>query len=169
MLDSTFAANHLQNLGKGGAIKNTGAQVNLRNVTLAENDGGVFNFGSDEVMTTTNSVYWNAGFLNCEGDGTLPQSQGGNYSSDSSCGFNNIGDEKNVGHDPLGPRTIEAENEIYGIVYYLPAAGSSLINTARPVCSPRDQRGAIRPDACDKGAVEFGGLLPRIFAPLLRK
>jgi hypothetical protein len=54
-------------------------------------------------------------------------------------------------------------------VYTALAGGSSLINTARPVCSPRDQRGAIRPDACDKGAVEFGGLLPRIFAPLLRK
>ena len=77
--------------------------------------------------------------------------------------------EQNPGHNPLGPRTLETENEIYGIVYYLPAAGSSIIKTARPVCSLRDQRGAIRPDACDKGAVEFGGLLPRVFAPLIRK
>jgi len=32
-----------------------------------------------------------------------------------------------------------------------------------------DGCGATRPDACDVGAVEFGGLLPRIFAPLMRK
>jgi len=47
--------------------------------------------------------------------------------------------------------------------------GGAIINTARLVCSFRDQRGALRPDACDKGAVEFGGLLPRVFAPFIRK
>jgi hypothetical protein len=45
--------------------------------------------------------------------------------------------------------------------YNLPLPGSPLINHGPQSCAPTDQRGALRPDACDIGAVEFGGLLPR--------
>jgi hypothetical protein len=48
-------------------------------------------------------------------------------------------------------------------------AGSPLINTGYSNCPARDQRGALRPDACDIGAVEFGGLLTRAYLPMVVK
>jgi len=169
VLDSTFSGNHAAALGRGGGLYNAGAEANLRNVTLAENDGGIYLTGAGVALSTTNSVFWNDGYLNCDGSGAHPLSLGGNYSSDSSCNFSLPSDKTDVNHDPLGPRVIETADEMYGIVYYLPLPADSLINSALPVCSARDQRGAARPNACDKGAVELGGLLPRIFAPFVRK
>jgi hypothetical protein len=51
----------------------------------------------------------------------------------------------------------------------MPLAGSPLINHGGPACSLTDQIYAPRPDACDIGAIEFGGLLPRLFVPLILK
>ena len=53
--------------------------------------------------------------------------------------------------------------------YHMPQAGSPLINAATAECSPQDQRHALRSGACDIGAVEFGGLLPRLYMPLIMR
>jgi len=67
-----------------------------------------------------------------------------------------------TGLDPkLGPLTSDPSGFTS---YRLPLVGSPLINAGFN-CLARDQRGASRPDACDIGAVEFGGLLPRAFIP----
>jgi hypothetical protein len=47
----------------------------------------------------------------------------------------------------------------------MPLADSPLLNGGFN-CPDRDQRLATRPDACDIGAVEFGGLLPMGYLPL---
>jgi hypothetical protein len=66
----------------------------------------------------------------------------------------------------LGP----LQNDGTGTTYYhLPLPGSPLINTGYSGCPVLDQRSASRPDACDIGAVEYGGLLPRVYVPLLMK
>ncbi len=54
-------------------------------------------------------------------------------------------------------------------VYHMPQAGSPLIDAATPACATRDQRYTLRPDACDIGAVEYDGLLPRGYLPLIIK
>jgi len=169
VLDSTITGNSSQGNTRGGGLFNNGAQVNLRNDTIVENGNGTFNTGAGVILSTTNSVYWNDGSLNCDDTGPGITSLGGNYSSDLSCDFASSHDETNNGVDPLGPRIIDPVDALQALVYYLPKPGSSIINTALPVCSLHDQRQALRPDACDKGAVEFGGLLPRIFVALLSK
>jgi hypothetical protein len=51
----------------------------------------------------------------------------------------------------------------------MPLAGSPLINAAAPPCSSRDRRNASRPDACNIGAVEYGGLVSLVYLPLIVK
>jgi predicted outer membrane repeat protein len=170
VLDSTINQNTVPGGSHGGGIQNGAAQVNLRNVTIVENVNGIYNAGSGVVMTTTNSVFWNDGSLNCDGGAPgLIHSQGGNFSSDLSCAFAGSHDTTAVGVDPVQGRTITFLNPVQAIVFYLPKPGGDLVNSALPVCSVHDERDAVRPDACDKGAVELGGLLPRIFAPLAER
>jgi predicted outer membrane repeat protein len=158
--DSTFYSNTVVTT-QGGAIFN-GALMELRNLTLEGNDSGVANSGSGEVMQISNSVLHNTG-PNCDGDGTKPQSLGGNFSTDATCDFGQGGDVQGLGLDPLlGPLTETVQPVAQ---FFVPLPGSPLINTATAVCSPQDQRRAYRPNACDKGAIEFGGLPPGIFLP----
>ncbi len=161
--DSTFYSNVVTNLGGGGVIHNQGL-MELRNLTLEGNSHGVFNNGSGEVMEMANTVLHNVG-LNCDGDGTKPQSQGGNFSTDNSCSLSMGGDVQGAGLDPLLAPLIELMQPVAH--FFIPLPGSPLINTAAAACSPQDQRRAYRPDACDKGAIEFGGLLLSVFLPLL--
>jgi hypothetical protein len=105
----------------------------------------------------------NPGYLNCDGDGTPVTSNGYNHSNDNSCALAGPGDQNGLGLDPkLGPRQVSFT------AFHLPLAGSPLINAATN-CSLFDQRYALRPDACDIGAVEFGGLLARAYAPIAVK
>jgi Chlamydia polymorphic membrane protein (Chlamydia_PMP) repeat len=164
--DSTFGANTATIAG--GGLFNSGL-LNLQGVTIKDNSNGIY---GATVVRMSDTVLQNPGGLNC--DGSLPFSAGGNFSTDNSCGLSHPNDRQGTGLDPkLGPLT----KDTFGLTsYYMPQARvridtklfkglialdltSPLINTAVPPCSPRDQRGASRPDACDIGAVEYGGLL----------
>ena len=69
----------------------------------------------------------------------------------------------------LDPRLGSLISDAFGLTYYrMPLAGSPLIN-AGANCPVRDQRGAFRSDTCDIGAVEFGGHLPVLFLPIIRR
>lgn len=161
VVNTTFSGNVASD-GKGGGIFNNGT-LELVNVTLKNNTNGVFNFGFSETTLLRNSVLDNPGYLNCDGDGTPVTSGGYNFSNDNSCLLAGPGDQSGLGLDPkLGPRQISFT------AFHLPLAGSPLINAATN-CSPFDQRYALRPDACDIGAVEFGGLLARAHAPITLK
>ena len=89
-------------------------------------------------------------------------SDGHNLSTDNSCAV-----EKNATPAQLGPRVINA-NGINQTRFHPPLAGSPLINGAAN-CPTLDQRGASRPDACDIGAVEYGGLAWFTHLPLIKK
>jgi predicted outer membrane repeat protein len=163
--DTTISTNTASS-GQGGGVYNSGL-LNLQSTTIKDNTNGIFNFGNGEVMRIVNSVLQNPNSLNCDGDGTLPSSAGGNFSTDNSCAFTALKDQQGVGLDPkLGPLTVDTFNITF---YHMPQAGSPLINAATPECSPQDQRHALRSGTCDIGAVEFGGLLPRIYAPLIMR
>ncbi len=161
--DTTLSTNTASG-GQGGGLYNDG-EVDLGNVTIKDNTNGIFNFGNGEVTRIHNTVLQNSGSLNCDGDGTLPTSAGGNFSTDNSCGLTAPSDRQGTGLDPLlGPL---ANDSASFTSYHLPQAGSPLINAAVSPCSPTDQRYALRPDACDIGAVEYGGLLPRDYVPMI--
>jgi len=162
--DSTIYSNVITTT-EGGGLFNQGL-MDLRNLTLEGNDSGVFNSGSGEVMYMANTVLHNVG-LNCDGTGAHPASLGGNFSGDVSCSLLATGDVQGLGLNPLlsGLRV----SPINLSQYFAPLPGSPLINTATFPCSPRDQLGALRPDACDKGAIEFHGLLPALWLPLVRR
>ena len=69
-----------------------------------------------------------------------------------------------VGDPLLGSLTVDT----FGFTFYQrPQANSPLVNTGWQNCSVRDQRGAHRVGRCDIGAVEYNGLLPRIWMPRL--
>jgi len=157
--DSTISTNTSIN-GEGGGVYNTDL-INLENVTIKDNTNGIYN---TNVTRLHNTVLQNLGLLNC--DGNAPSSAGGNYATDSSCILMSFHDQQG-GPDPkLGPLTL---NTFSITSYHMPQAGSPLINAAVPACAIRDQHYALRPDACDIGAVEFGGLLPRVYLPMLQK
>jgi hypothetical protein len=136
----------------------------LRNVTIKDNKYGLYDVNG-AIARLQSSVLDNAGGLNCDGDGTLPSSSGHNFSTDNSCELSGTGDSQGVGLDAkLGSLT---DDPLVSTKFHMPLPSSPLINNGGPVCSPTDQRYATRRDACDIGAVEFGGLLPRLFVPLM--
>jgi predicted outer membrane repeat protein len=154
----TFSGNEATN-NQGGGVYNTG-QIELYFTTIVSNTNGVVSVLGGNTRFR-NSVLHNPGSLNCDGDGTAQISNdAANHVSDNSCGpqFPAAGDPL------LGPLKSGGSNTTY---YHLPLAGSPLINTGYSNCPTRDQRGALRPDACDIGAVEYGGLLPRVYLPLI--
>jgi predicted outer membrane repeat protein len=163
--DTTISTNTATG-GQGGALHNQGL-VDLSSVTIKDNSSGIFNSGTVEATRIHNSVLQNPAGLNCDGDGTLPQSDGGNLVADMSCAFTFTGDQQGAGLDPkLGPLTTDS----FGVTrYHMPASDSPLINGSVLTCSQRDQRHALRPDRCDIGAVEYGGLLRAAFLPLVIK
>jgi predicted outer membrane repeat protein len=161
--DSTLSGNLATSQHSGG-IDNS-ARLDLRNVTIKDNHYGLW----DENGATgrlQGTVLDNPGFPNCDGDGTLPTSGGHNLATDNSCNLSVPGGDQ-IGVDAmLGPLT---SDPLVFTEFHLPLAGSPLINNGGPGCSATDQRYALRTDACDIGAIEFGGLLPRLFVPLVWK
>jgi hypothetical protein len=153
----TFTLNQANN-GRGGGVHNEG-QLELYFTTVVSNTNGVLSTLGGNTRFRS-SVLHNPGALNCDGDGSAqPSNDAANHISDSSCGpqFTAKGDPL------LGPRqTGPADTS-----FYLPLTGSPLINAGYHTCPERDQRGALRPDGCDIGAVEFGGLLPGAYLPLV--
>jgi predicted outer membrane repeat protein len=154
----TFSGNEA-NSNQGGGVFNTGL-LELYFTTIVSNPNGVYSIGGGNTRFRS-SVLHNPGSLNCDGDGSAQLiNDAANHVSDNSCGpqFTAAGDPK------LGPLQDEGPTIPS---YHLPLAGSPLINMGYGNCPERDQRGALRPDACDIGAVEFGGLLPRVYLPLV--
>jgi hypothetical protein len=146
---------------RGGGIYNDAGILFLRNVTIKDNSNGLFNTG---LFTTglASSVLDNPGSLNCDGNGLPLTLNGHNLSTDNSCAV-----EQNAIPALLGPRAINS-NGINQTRYYPPLAGSPLINGAA-LCSTQDQRGAFRPDTCDIGAVEYGGIAWFAYLPLIKR
>ncbi len=95
--DSTLSTNTATS-GQGGGLYNQGL-LNLQSVTIKDNSNGIFNFGNGEVTRITDSVLQNPGSLNCDGDGTVPTSVCGNFSTDNSCPFAAIKDQQGPGLD----------------------------------------------------------------------
>ncbi len=156
----TFSGNTAGS-GQGGGIYTSGSSV-FKNLTIKDNTNGLFNAGIVVATHLGNSVLENPGHLNCDGGGVAILSDGHNLSTDTSCPV-----ETNGTPAQLGPREINA-NGINQTRFHLPLAGSPLINGAAN-CPTLDQRGATRPNVCDIGAVEYGGLALRHFLPFIEK
>ncbi|MEP7357942.1 MAG: hypothetical protein ABI847_11920, partial [Anaerolineales bacterium] len=134
VLDSTIY-NNVVTVTVGSGIFNT-ALMSLSNVTLEGNSSGVYN-SAGAVMMLTNTVLHNI-LYNCTG--TLPTSQGGNFASETDCALGGPHDTQGEHLDPqLGPLMSNADETAY---FFLPLAGSPLVNTALDPCSAHDQRGA---------------------------
>jgi hypothetical protein len=179
--DSTISGN-LSTNRFGGGINNAGL-LDLVNVTLADNhvsagsvqaaptvgsDAGLFDTKAGTIARLQNSVLDNPGGLSCSDDGSAgaPTSAGYNYATDNSCGLAGFHDTQGNGLNAMLGALTQAGSFTS---YQPPLAGSPLINQAGPGCSVTDQRHALRAGACDIGAIEFGGLLPRLFVPLLKR
>ena len=161
--DTTISGNLATSQHSGG-IDNA-ALLDLRNVTIKDTHYGLWdeNFATARLQSTV----LDTGPKNCDGDGTsTPTSSGHNLATDSTCNLD-AGNNDQIGVPAgLGPLSTDP---IVFTAFHLPLPGSLLINNGGPVCSPTDQRYAARPDACDIGAIEFGGLLRRLWLPLARK
>jgi|SRR5579859_6970162 len=158
--DTTINANtNVPSTTTGAGIENL-AQAQLTNVTLKDNSGGLLT-GVSATTTLANTVLDNK-IANCSGD--LPVDNLGNFATNiSSCGFapNEIGHAAKLGPESFDPHGLTA--------FYLPQPGSPLIGAAISACSPRDQRRALRPAACDTGAVQHDGLLPWLYLALVER
>lgn len=150
----TFSGN--QSLtSRGGGVYNQG-NLELYFSTLANNGNGVHSvLGANTRFRS--SVLHNPGYNNCGSEGQVQYSNdGANHVSDDSCGPSFSA----KGNPQLGSLQSERQQQYWFTYFHLPLAGSPLINLGHSACPERDQRGAVRPDACDIGAVEFGGLMP---------
>ena len=171
---TTFDSNQVTNIGskRGGGVANGssgssfpfGGVLLLESVTLISNTNGIFSAAGNVQTVLHNTVLAHGLYLNCDSAGTAVTSNGHNFSSDNSCALGGSGDQQGAGLDPaIGPTQCDLRQ-----CYRLPLAGSPLIN-AGSACPPLDQRGAPRVGACDKGAVEFGGLWRRLSLPLISR
>jgi predicted outer membrane repeat protein len=167
----TFSGNQAFT-SRGGGVYNQG-QLELYFSSLAYNYNGVHSVAGANTRLR-GSVLYNPGYTNCGSEGTVQYSNdGANHISDDSCGPSFSA----KGNPQLGLLQFELQQQYWPTYFHLPLAGSPLINTGPGACPARDQRGALRPDACDIGAVEFGGLLPvptppnggTIYLPLILK
>jgi hypothetical protein len=158
MRDTTINTNvDVPSTTMGAGVTNL-AQAQLINVTLKDNSDGLLMSGS-AMTTLANTVLQNK-LSNCTG--SVPVDGLGNFAAgNSTCAF--APDE--TGSDPkLGPETADPRGPTY---YYVPLAGSPLLGAAITACSLHDQLGALRPTACDSGAVQHNGLLPWLYLPLV--
>jgi predicted outer membrane repeat protein len=159
-VESVTFNNNQSTTSRGGAVYNQGS-LELYFSSLVNNGNGVHN-GPGASTRFRGSVLYNPGYNNCGSEGAAQyNNDGANHVSDNSCGpsFSAAGDPK------LGPLQFEPQQLYWLTFYHLPLVGSPLINTGPGNCPARDQRGRLRPDACDIGAVEFGGLRPPAPSP----
>ena len=150
----TFSGNR-STTSRGGGVYNQG-NLELYFSTLADNTNGVHSVSGANTRLRGSALH-NPGYTNCGSEGTVQYSNdGANHIGDDSCGvqFTAKGDPR------LGTLQFERQEQYWSTFFHVPLAGSPLINLGPGTCPERDQRGALRPDACDIGAVEFGGLTP---------
>jgi predicted outer membrane repeat protein len=160
--DVTFSGNTASGT-LGGGVYNAGL-AQLYSVTLKDNDSGVYSESGAESRLRS-GVLQNTG-ANCQG--TPPVDDGANYATDLSCAFPNS--TQGAGLDPkLGPLLSDGLLRTY---FHLPAADSPLVNhgpASASQCAEFDQRGRLRVDRCDIGAVEFHPLVPLAWLPLVQR
>jgi hypothetical protein len=162
----TLSGNQSTNNGGGGIYQGKG-NGSLNFVTAVGNTGifggGVYNDGNLATLFLQNTLLSNNTGGNCDG---VVSSSGHNLSSDNNCGlFVQPGDKINT-PALLGPL---ANNGGQTLTHLL-LPGSPAINGGQCVVGVTvDQRGALRPvgPACDIGAVEYGGIVPRLSLPLI--
>ncbi len=152
--NATFSDNAAT--GSGGALFIAGVNVQLTNVTLADNSTGISGMSSGLVR---NTLLANRG-ANCQNT-TLP-SRGSNLSTDASCTAFSMAnkDLQNVAPN-IGPL---ADNggltKTHALLPNSPAINRG--GTSANGCPATDQRGSGRPVgvACDIGAYELASLPP---------
>jgi predicted outer membrane repeat protein len=152
---ATFSGNAASS-NQGGGISNFHSGIELYFTTIESNTNGVFTAPAPGNTRFRSSVLHNPGSLNCDSDGTAQISDDSrNFSTDNSCVLPIS--QTGLGLNPmLGPLALDP---VGSTSYHMPLLGSPLINAGYQSCPVRDQIGALRPDACDIGAVEFGGLI----------
>lgn len=174
--NSTISGNGIQNLPNSNYV-------------------GVLNFGS---ITLNNSTVSNNGNASVTVSGGIhnSNSQTGSFVLRNTIVANNIGGNCSTASVPFvdeggniqfGPNTgcVSSSGEIFSGDPKLQAlasnggptstmaiiAGSAAINNGiTGLCPAKDQRTYNRPDACDSGAFEYGGIAPfRVFLPVIQK
>ncbi len=154
----------------GGGIYQGNHIGSLNFVTVVGNSGtfgaGVYNDGSLGSLFLQNTLLSNNAGGNCDG---VINSSGHNLSSDNNCGsaFTQSGDKNNT------PALLGSLADNGGrTLTYMPLPPSPARDGGQCVVGVTvDQRGALRPvgAACDIGAAEYGGILPRLYLPLMKR
>ncbi len=161
--NATFSGN-TTNSSYGGGIYNRG-QLELVNVTLKNNKNNLFTANAAGVKSELrNTVLDTTSSLNCDSGGPAVTSSGYNFANDNSCALNAPSDQKGPALNALlGPLTGSFTK------YFVPQAGSPLIDKVGAICPTFDQRYAVRDSKCDLGAVEASGLVTRALLPIVLK
>src|SRR5579859_1425636 len=167
IVNSTFYQNRAEGSATGGAINLDLGTMQITNSTFLSNSvavanrGGAFwSFAGNAITLTDSLVAFNAGG-NCN---TALHLVGPNLEFPGvTCGG------ASVQADPraLAPADNGGPTLTSALLFGSPAIDVGDNTT----CASTDQRGAHRPvgPQCDLGAFEFGGLVPRLWLPLVRK
>jgi predicted outer membrane repeat protein len=150
--NSTFVANQA---GHGGAIHAT-TGLTLVNSTFENNVAAGASFSLDSGSASVrNTIMAGATGGECEIPAAAMSDQGGNFSTDASCGLSQASSHSNTALASLGLASLADNGGPTQTVALLPA---SLAINAGVACPPpaTDQRGVARPQgpACDAGAFE---------------
>lgn len=107
---------------------------------------------------------------NCDGSAFA---DGRNNITAGACGQLAHPTDRTVGQAQILLGALTYNGGTFSMQTFAPAPNSPVVNSGdNASCAnyaPRDQRGAARVGNCDVGAVEYGGLLPRMFMPVIGK
>jgi hypothetical protein len=155
---SISSARFIQNTGgHGGALNSNASTLVFQNNLLlnnrADNDGADINSFSTTFTTFKGNFIGDSQLSTQDSlNGVIPSvgNLSGTSDSQTPASFEQLLEPLDTNVDPL-------DSENFGTPYYVPKAGTLIINTAVNVNSPfNDQRGRLRDDgACDIGAVEL--------------
>jgi Putative pectate lyase-like adhesive domain len=164
LINSTVVENQAGAIGGGGAFSDSGVTLVYSTVVANAATGGAANLVGFPVTAFGSVVALPAdGRPNCQ---TQTNSNGYNFSDDSSCGFNTATDHGSAGDPQLGPLTTNGGPTMTRA----PEPGSPLVDVIpTEACQAdgaagltTDQRGTPRPQgpACDIGSVDLAGAGP---------
>ena len=176
VMNSTFFKNAVQPTGFGGGIvhiSEPGSALTVVNSSFSENnEGSLVNSVPAEgggPVTVTNSVFVNsASGPNCAGRPLTNTAY--NMSDDGSCGFGTTlgSNAETIGDNVRSPLVANDLQDNGGPTETIALEPGSPAIAAIPLADctvTTDQRGAARPapgfNACDIGAFEYGGLVPK--------
>lgn len=174
--NSTFYDNRADQGGgifSAGGSTDTEVKASTMIANRANAGGAIFYFGNgaftfqSSIAAESLDLAGTSPALEC--DGPSITTQGYNLIGDNSCFSGEPTDTKDIDNNGGAKLGALADNGGFTQTLLPDADSPALGEVAQAVCTPLDQRRALRTAPCDIGAVERGALFPSLYLPIARQ